>query len=83
MEADIADALAGLDAAIEADLAAMPEVSGETESAEDRLADLRRELWRDPGVRRTLDELWPALTPQRLSRSCSPTRTGSPPPLPA
>jgi DNA helicase IV len=66
MEADLADTLAGLDAAIEADLAALPEVSGEPESAEDRLTDLRRELWEDPGVRRALDALWPALTPQRL-----------------
>ena len=56
----------GLAAAIEADLAALPEMSGETESEEDRTAGLRHELWADPAVRGLLDDLWPALTPERL-----------------
>ena len=30
------------------------------------LADIRRELWADPDVRAQLDDLWPALTPQRF-----------------
>jgi DNA helicase IV len=71
LEADLADVLdqRRLDAAVEADLASLPpaaELSGETESAEERLEDLRRQLRQDPGVRAALEELWPALTPQRL-----------------
>ncbi|MBO0869358.1 MAG: AAA family ATPase [Micromonosporaceae bacterium] len=30
------------------------------------LAEIRRQLGTDPGVRSTIDSLWPALTPQRL-----------------
>jgi DNA helicase IV len=71
LEADLADVLdqRGLAAAIEADLASLSsagEISGETEDEEGRLADLRRELWEDPGVRAAVEDLWPAMTPQRL-----------------
>ena len=66
LEADVADVLAEASAAIEADLAAIPEVPGSAEDEQVNLADLRRELWADPDVRAQLDDLWPALTPQRL-----------------
>jgi DNA helicase IV len=67
VEADVADVLAEASDAIEADLAAIPEIPGADDDDEQlHLADLRRELWADPGVRATLDDLWPALTPQRL-----------------
>jgi len=66
LEADVADVLATASAAIEADLAAIPEIPGSAEDEQVNLADLRRELWADPGVRAQLDDLWPALTPQRL-----------------
>jgi DNA helicase IV len=67
LEAEVADVLAGASEAIEADLASLPEVPGSTDDDEQLyLADLRRELWADPGVRTRLDDLWPALTPQRL-----------------
>ena len=52
--------------AIEADLAAIPEIPGSADDEQPDLADLRRELWADSGVRARLDDLWPALTPQRL-----------------
>jgi DNA helicase IV len=67
LEADVADVLAEAREAIEADLAAIPEIpscGGDDEQL--HLADLRRELRADPGVRAKLDDLWPALTPQRL-----------------
>lgn len=38
----------------------------ETMLDEADLAELRKELQADPGVRAALDELWPILTPQRL-----------------
>jgi DNA helicase IV len=66
LEAEVADDLAAARAAIEADLAAIPEVPGSAEDEQVNLADRRRELWADPGVRAQLDDLWPALTPQRL-----------------
>jgi DNA helicase IV len=64
LEADVADVLAEAREAIEADLAALPEIPGGDEQPD--LAEVRRELWADPGVRARLDDLWPALTPQRL-----------------
>jgi DNA helicase IV len=67
LEADVADVLAEASEAIEADLAAIPEIPGRSSDDEQpRLADIRRELWADPDVRAQLDDLWPALTPQRL-----------------
>jgi DNA helicase IV len=67
LEAEVADVLAEASDAIEADLAKLPEVPGSTEDDDEvRLAELRRELPADPVVRAALDELWPALTPQRL-----------------
>jgi DNA helicase IV len=67
LEADVADVLAEASAAIEADLAAIPEIPGSSGDDEQQyLADLRRELWADPEVRAWLDDLWPSLTPQRL-----------------
>jgi DNA helicase IV len=64
LEADVADVVAGAREAIEADLAALPEVPGGDEQLD--LAVVRRELRADAGVRARLDDLWPALTPQRL-----------------
>ena len=66
LEADVSDVLAEASEAIEADLAAIPLVPGSGEDEQVNLAALRRELWADPGVRARLDDLWPALTPQRL-----------------
>jgi DNA helicase IV len=66
LEADVADALAAASEAIEADLAAIPEIPGSADDERFNLADRRRELRADPGVRAQLDDLWPALTPQRL-----------------
>jgi DNA helicase IV len=67
LEADVADILAEASEAIEADLAAIPEIPGSSgDDEQQHLADLRRELWSDPEVRAWLDDLWPALTPQRL-----------------
>ena len=67
LEADVADVLAEASEAIEADLAAIPEVPGGSgDDGQPHLADLRRELWADPDVRAQLNDLWPALTPQRL-----------------
>ena len=66
LEADVSDVLAEASAAIEADLAAIPLVPGGAEDEQVNLAALRRELWADHGVRARLDDLWPALTPQRL-----------------
>ena len=67
LEADVADVLAEAREAIEADLAGLPEIPGHTgDDEQPDLADLRRELRADPGVRARLDDLWPALTPQRL-----------------
>ncbi len=66
LEADVADVLAGAREAIEADLAALPEVPGSTGDEQPDLAEVRRELRADAGVRARLDDLWPALTPQRL-----------------
>jgi DNA helicase IV len=67
LEVDVADVLAEAREAIEADLAAWPEIEGSAGHDEQPdLAELRRELWADPGVRARLDDLWPALTPQRL-----------------
>jgi DNA helicase IV len=67
LEAEVADVLAQASDAIEADLATIPEVLGASGDDEQvHLADLRRELWADPEVRTLLDDLWPALTPQRL-----------------
>ncbi len=54
---------AALDAAVESDLASLPAM---LEVSEEDPADVRRELWSDPGVRAALEQLWPALTPQRL-----------------
>ncbi|HEU5389180.1 MAG TPA: ATP-binding domain-containing protein [Streptosporangiaceae bacterium] len=53
-------------AAIEADLASLPEVPGSTGDEQPDLAEVRRELRADRGVRARLDDLWPSLTPQRL-----------------
>jgi DNA helicase IV len=66
LEADVADVLAEAREAIEADLATLPEVPGSAGDEQPSLADIRRELWDDPGLRARLDHLWPALTPQRL-----------------
>jgi DNA helicase IV len=67
LEADVADVLAEASEAIEADLAAIPEIPGSSSDDEQlHLADLRRELWADPDVRAQLDDLWPVLPPQRL-----------------
>ena len=66
LEADVADVLAEASEAIEADLAAIPEIPGGSDDEQLHLADIRRELWADPNVRVQLDDLWPALTPQRL-----------------
>ena len=67
IEADVADVLAEAREAIEADLAALPEIPGAAgDDGQPDLAEVRRELWADPGVRVRLDDLWPALTPQRL-----------------
>ncbi|HUN34578.1 MAG TPA: helicase [Trebonia sp.] len=67
LEADVADVLAEASEAIEADLAAIPEIPGDRSDDEQlRRAGTQRELWADPDVRAQLDELWPALTPQRL-----------------
>ena len=67
IEAEVADVLAEAREAIEADLAALPEIPGAADDdGQPDLAELRRELWADAGVRFLLDDLWPALTPQRL-----------------
>ncbi|MGE5132453.1 MAG: HelD family protein [Gemmatimonadota bacterium] len=67
LEAEVADILAGASAAIEADLAALPPAQEEDGDDGQRvLADLRRQLREDASVRAWLEELWPALTPQRL-----------------
>jgi DNA helicase IV len=66
LAADVADVLAEASAAIEADLAVIPEIPGSGDDEQLDLADLRRELWADPAVQTWLDGLWPALTPQRL-----------------
>jgi len=66
LEADVADVVAGAREAIEADLASLPEVPGSTGDEEPDLAEVRRELRADRGVRARLDDLWPSLTPQRL-----------------
>jgi DNA helicase IV len=67
IEADVADVLAEAREAIEADLAALPEIPGTAgDDVQPDLAEVRRELWADPGVRARLDDLWPALSPQRL-----------------
>jgi DNA helicase IV len=41
-------------------------VPGSSGDEEPDLAEVRRELWADRGVRARLDELWPLLTPQLL-----------------
>ena len=52
LEADVADVLAEAREAIEADLAALPEIAGSAgDDGQLDLADLRRELRADPGVR--------------------------------
>jgi hypothetical protein len=66
LEADVADVVAEARSAIEADLASLPLVPGSTGDEEPDLAEVRRELRADRGVRARLDELWPLLTPQRL-----------------
>jgi DNA helicase IV len=66
LEAEVADVVAGAREAIEADLASLPEVPGSTGDEEPDLAEVRRELRADRGVRARLDDLWPSLTPQRL-----------------
>jgi DNA helicase IV len=66
LEADVADVVAGARSAIEADLASLPLVPGSSGDEEPDLAEVRRELWADRGVRARLDELWPLLTPQLL-----------------
>ena len=66
LEAEVSDVLAEASEAIEADLAAIPEIPGSAEDEQVNLAALRRELWADQGVRSRLDDLWPALTPRRL-----------------
>ena len=68
LEADVSDVLAAASEAIEADLAAIPEIPGSAEDEQVNLAALRRELWADPGVRARLDDLWPALTPPPAAR---------------
>ncbi len=67
LEADVADILAEAGDAIEADLAALPEV--DVDGGDDEQSDrdyLRRQLQADPEVQARLNNLWPALTPQRL-----------------
>jgi DNA helicase IV len=64
--ATMAGVLAEAREAIEADLATLPEIPGGVGDEQPSLADIRRELWDDPEVRARLDDLWPALTPQRL-----------------
>ena len=66
LEADVSDVLAAASEAIEADLAAIPVIPGSGEDEQVNLAAVRRELREDLGVRARLDDLWPALTPQRL-----------------
>jgi DNA helicase IV len=67
LEADLADALAEAREAIEADLLSLPEITDSTgDDEQPDLAQVRRDLWSDPAVRTWLDDLWPALTPQRL-----------------
>src|SRR6185437_3166454 len=66
LEADVADVVAGAREAIEADLATLPEIRGSTGDEQPDLAEVRRELRADRGVRARLDDLWPLLTPQRL-----------------
>jgi DNA helicase IV len=66
LEADVSDVLAEASEAIEADLAAIPEIPDSAEDEQVNLAALERELWADQGVRARLDDLWPALTPGRL-----------------
>ena len=67
LEADVADVLAEAREAIEADLLTLPEITGSTgDDEQPNLAQVRRDLWSDPAVRTWLDDLWPALTPQRL-----------------
>ena len=67
LEADVADLLAEAREAIEADLLTLPEITGSTgDDEQPNLAQVRRDLWSDPAVRTWLDDLWPALTPQRL-----------------
>jgi len=67
LEADVADVLAEASAAIEDDLAHLPQVQGGTgDDDQQSLADLRNELLADQRVRAQLDDLWPALTPQQL-----------------
>jgi hypothetical protein len=51
LEADVADVVAGVRAAIEADLASLPEMPGSTGDEEPDLAEVRRELRADRGVR--------------------------------
>ncbi|WP_434743932.1 HelD family protein [Micromonospora sp. SH-82] len=41
-------------------------LGGDNLLAEADIAEIRRELAEEPGVRAALDELWPVLTPQRL-----------------
>jgi hypothetical protein len=66
VDADVADTLAEASEAIEADLAVIPQVPGGADDEQLDLGYLQQELWADPGVRARLDDLWPALTPQRL-----------------
>jgi DNA helicase IV len=66
LDDDVADILAEASEAIEADLAAIPQVPDSAEDEQSHLAALRRELWADAEVRARLDELWAALTPQQL-----------------
>jgi DNA helicase IV len=66
LDAEVADVLAEAREAIEADLAALPEVPGSSDDDRLDIAEVRRELWADSGVRAALDDLWPALTPQRF-----------------
>ena len=67
LEADVADLLAEAREAIEADLLTLPEITRSTgDDEQPNLAQVRRDLWSDPAVRTWLDDLWPALTPQRL-----------------
>ena len=80
LEADVADVLAEAREAIEADLAAIPEIPGSSGADEQpQLGDIRRELLADPDVRARLDDLWPALTPQRFLEElfASPARLAS------
>jgi DNA helicase IV len=74
IEADVADVLAEAREAIEADLAAWPEIPGAAgDDGQPDLAEVRRELWADPGVRAWLDDLWPALTARAVG---GPRRAG-------